>query len=340
MKLSMTNPSIRFPLVALAAACAFLLIVSASDAKKHLEAKEIHARHLGDEIGADCAMCHGDKLKDKGVKSIYPAPAACAECHDDAGKLDYEADKSKRRDILFSHGDHLDLGRKCADCHKGASKSEVKMPDHDSCRKCHQDDLDELRCVRCHINWGAIDMKALSSFTHKNDYLKRHPDFARKSSAVCAQCHTENYCLDCHSKHSGIKPGLKFPEKVRANTIHRGDYVAVHRIEAKTDSSTCLKCHGVNACQACHARNNLSARSTETAFAHPDGWMTAGLKDFHGIKARQEIVTCAGCHNGGGKGDCRTCHAPGSMGGNPHPDGFSSGGIDRSSHPMCRQCHK
>ncbi len=338
MRKILHQSTLRFFLVATGVACAFLLVtVSLSDAKKGQGEKEIHAMHLGDSVEAECTMCHVEKPKDKGVLSVFPMIASCKNCHDDAGKLGYRQQKSKRRDILFSHADHIGIGKKCADCHRGKEKTQVEIPDHDSCRACHQKDLSELRCVKCHINWGAIDMKTLSSFTHENDYLKRHADFARKSAATCAQCHTENYCLDCHAKHAGIKPGLKFPEKVRGNTIHRGDYISVHKMEARTDSSTCLKCHGVNACQTCHARRGLSARSTTTAFTHPDGWVVPGSKNHHGVKARQEIVSCASCHNRGGKGDCRTCHTA-ANGINPHPKNFG-GGLSKS-HPMCAQCHK
>lgn len=312
-----------------------LISTPPAGAKTGLDKAALHAKHL--EEGLDCTDCHGDKPKDRGVMSAYPDAKVCLECHDNVKELGFRPRKSERRNILFSHGDHLDLDLACRDCHKGKTAVGTALSTHASCKECHQEDLDATLCAKCHIPLKAIGLKALASYTHANDYLGRHPEYARKSAKSCAQCHVESYCLDCHNKHEGLKPSLKYPEKVRANLIHRGDWETAHRFEAKLDASSCLKCHTPKTCNQCHLRRGVGARGNQTHFKHPAGWMSKGSGKFHGDEARARIVTCASCHDRGGAGDCRTCHAA-SLGVNPHPKGWNDKRL-KKSHPMCAECH-
>jgi hypothetical protein len=272
--------------------------------------------------------------------TIPTAEKTCSQCHEKLADMGFEQGKPSRRMLNFSHAPHIGYGKKCLDCHKGAEPNAAAMPKHAQCMECHKDDFDGMLCAKCHFDFAAMGLKKLSSYTHANDFKSRHAEYARKSAQGCVQCHTESYCLDCHSKHEGLKPSLKFPEKVRAGLIHRGDWMTVHRVEAKVDSASCLKCHVTGECDKCHTAQHVSSSKDldKLAFSHPAGWATnKDSKNFHGEKARQDIVSCAGCHNRGGPGDCRTCHAA-STGNNPHPKGWSPG--ISQSEKMCAGCHK
>ncbi|MBZ0271879.1 cytochrome c3 family protein [bacterium] len=306
-------------------------------ADKGVAPEKVHGIHLVPDFGMECANCHTGIAADSGVMTKPVSTAVCAECHDDAKSVGFVERKSERRDILFSHAAHMEVDLECSACHAGETPTAIKMPNHASCKDCHAEDLDKMLCRKCHIGMEPMGLKKLASFEHANDFLSRHPEYARKSAVSCAQCHTESYCLDCHSKKEDLKPSLKYPEKVRAGLIHRGDWQTTHRFEAKVDASDCMKCHGISECNSCHAQSGVGARGDKTHYKHPAGWMSEGSPNFHGKKARTEIVNCASCHDRGGPGDCRTCHRE-SLGLNPHPKNWDPGRMDRSDR-MCAECH-
>ncbi|MCZ7584622.1 MAG: cytochrome c family protein [Deltaproteobacteria bacterium] len=326
-----------FVLAALAAGFV-LMQVTAVPAAEKLTRDQIHGIHLKDDVGLECPVCHVDKSDDAGVMRFTPRETTCKECHDDPKELGFVEGKVVRRGILFDHKTHIaDMDKTCQECHQETDKTRVQLPSHKNCVECHQEDLDKMLCGKCHIDLAAIGLKALSSYSHKADFMSRHDEYARNSMKSCAQCHTESFCLDCHNKHESLKPSLKYPEKTTANLIHRGDWETAHRFEARTDPASCLRCHGVNACNTCHAERGVGARADATALDHPAGWMTKGSGDFHGDKARAEIVTCASCHDRGGPGDCRTCHRE-SSGLNPHPQGWDPKNMTKKDR-MCAECH-
>ena len=310
-------------------------------AKPKLPPEKVHQIHLGPKVGLECTQCHEAYPKDNGVMTIPSLTKTCSQCHEKIADMGFEQGKPARRPINFSHAPHVEYGKKCVDCHKGAEPGTIATAKHPQCTECHKDDFEGMLCAKCHYDFAAMGLKKLSSYKHANDFMSRHAEYARKSAQACVQCHSETFCLDCHSKHEGLKPSLKYPERVRANLIHRGDWITMHRIEAKVDSSSCLKCHVTAECNTCHASRGVSSSTkdfSKLAFSHPPGWATnTNSKDFHGKAAREDIVSCAGCHNRGGPGDCRTCHAA-SKGLNPHPKGWDPQGRSMSDK-MCAGCH-
>lgn len=307
-------------------------------AKSKVDSTAIHGKHLSSDIGLECAVCHADVAKDKGIMQVFPSSSSCKDCHDDPAQVGFEQRKSEKRGVAFAHKDHLELGKTCADCHlKDPKATQLTMPTHEQCKECHASDYEQMLCAKCHISFGELGLTKLASYKHANDFKSRHAEFARREARSCAQCHTESYCLDCHNKHEDLKPSLKYPEKVRTNMIHRGDWMTAHRIEAKVNSASCLKCHGVKYCTDCHNLKGVGAKAEKGFFQHPTGWMSKGSSDFHGTKARTEIVSCASCHDRGGAGDCRTCHR-GSLGLNPHPEGWDGNGMSKKER-VCAECH-
>ncbi len=310
---------------------------------------KIHFNHdLHTEMDKDCSKCHAGVLTDKGIYRLLPDKPSCAECHDVKDKDqcgtchsapgDAKAPKKKARKTNFLHSSPKEHQGECSLCHKNLDTKPHKPGDHESCGQCHKEDIKNLLCAKCHRDMNFAGLNQMNRFKHENNFLKEHGSYAGKSVLTCTQCHTESYCTDCHGKKAGLKPSIKYPESVKRNFIHRGDYITLHRIEAKADNSSCLRCHAQKDCSACHKRSNVSPASKKGFYKHPPGWMSKASPNYHGEEARKNILSCASCHDGGGPGDCTTCHRA-SSGLNPHPKGFGkTRGMDTSNR-MCAKCH-
>lgn len=308
-----------------------------------------HSAHQ--EALDDCDACHAAIRKDQGLFKMRPEKKTCAQCHDveakdQCGNCHTNAAhpsgwKREARQTNFLHSVHAAQLKNCRSCHAGDLDAKVvKKGDHAGCGKCHDQDIRDLLCAKCHRDFAAVGLKALNEFTHEGNFLKEHKDYARRSLRVCAQCHREAYCQDCHSRKAGLQPSLKYPEQVRRNFVHRGDVLTMHRLEAKTDDSACLKCHARSECRTCHERQNVAATVKQPAGRHPAGWVAKGGANFHGGAARRDIVSCATCHHGKGPGYCVDCHAA-SLGIDPHPRGWRDKvrGMNTNDR-MCARCHK
>lgn len=299
------------------------------------------------KMESECSDCHKEALEDSGLAKTHPKMALCGNCHDIeekngclvCHKVPKVKGKTKRelRKINFLHSAHGEKIKECAMCHTNMDAKPHKPGNHESCGKCHKQDIESLMCAKCHrkLNWAGI--VKVKGFKHESGYFETHGKSAGKSTRVCSQCHTQNFCTDCHGRRTGIKPSFKYPEKAGRGFMHHGDWLTLHRIEAKTGKLDCLKCHGQKDCSSCHMKSKISPASDKTFFGHPAGWLSKSSGNFHGSKARENIVSCATCHEGGGPGDCVTCHKA-STGRNPHPPGFSGGGLDKNSR-MCSKCH-
>ena len=333
----------RLSLLVIIAALCFAFSAFAQNGKAVFK----HAEHKED---LTCASCHEGIVSDKGIFKMYPPQTLCGKCHEGIGEQGYvivppkpggpaEYGKAKRT-VNFLHSDHKDVMDDCELCHQDIDKKPHAAGSHKICGQCHEADIKNMLCAKCHREMAFAGLNKLTSYTHAANFLKEHSDYATRSVRTCTQCHTEAYCNDCHSRKSGrLKPSVKYPEAVRANFIHRGDYLTKHRIEARTDQTGCIKCHARKDCQACHDRYKVSARSDTLHYGHPKGWLSKGSKDFHGDEARRNIISCASCHENNGPGNCISCHKA-SLGVNPHPPGWSDRVRTQSkSDRMCANCH-
>ncbi len=308
-----------------------------------------HAAHQ--EALGDCHTCHTTLNTDQGLFKIRPTKKTCAECHDVDSKQQCgtchtnsahpSGWKREKRQSNFLHSTHAEQLNNCRNCHTGDLDARpVKKGDHTSCGKCHAKDIRDLLCARCHREFAAVGLMALNEFKHEDNFLKDHKTYAKRSLRTCTQCHREGYCQDCHARKAGLRPSLKYPEQVRRNFVHRGDVLTMHRLQAKTDDSGCLKCHARSECRTCHERRKVAATVKQPDERHPAGWLAKGSANFHGDQARRAIVSCATCHHGSGPGYCVDCHKA-SSGLNPHPKGWNDKvrGVDTNDR-MCAKCHK
>jgi hypothetical protein len=305
-----------------------------------------HKPHAENQVA--CVDCHGDVNTAKGLQRVLPAKAKCAECHDvksDCGTCHADAKKPKGygkawRRTNFVHAQHVEAEvlADCPSCHGTMESGASATLSHASCVECHKDDVDGLLCAKCHRDFNAVGLKALTSFSHKANFVTEHKEFARKSGATCAQCHQESFCLDCHNPREEVKPSVKYPEKVFRNFVHRGDWRTVHAMEAKADGATCLSCHKPGECKTCHERRGLDQEGDYRVRRHPNGWVSS-----HGTEARRNVLVCASCHDRGKESVCVKCHAGGGF--NPHPADWKQrlhnrNAIQHKDKRTCLTCHK
>lgn len=305
-----------------------------------------HRVHL--ESGSACPDCHADQLDDYRLTRSLPKKQQCAACHDvkadcqtcHTDPANPEQWKPEQRKTNFTHAVHRNSVEDCAFCHgTDLDAKPHQAGDHTRCGKCHAADIKAMLCAKCHRDLSFAVACDLAKFRHEVDFVDKHKIYTGRSLRVCGQCHRESYCNDCHSKKAGIKPSLKYPAQVSRSFIHRGDWVTVHRLEAKTDNSSCLKCHVRGECADCHERRRVSAVGDPLVGRHPAGWMAKGSPAFHGERARRDAMACSTCHHSAGPGYCVDCHKA-SLGLNPHPKGWEEkvNGLSTNDR-MCAICH-
>lgn len=311
-----------------------------------------HKRHI--EAKIDCLTCHEGIFESaSSTGSTLPKRKVCKTCHEDAEVArdapELDGMQPHRAGLYFSHEAHLPrVEENCLGCHAGIVKATrfgpETAPDMDTCTSCHKTELVKNECVGCHVRDRLVKIRPVRFLGHEGDWVQHHSDRARSNSAACAQCHAQSYCGDCHDRYQTLKPSTHYAEQVSRQLIHRGDYLSRHALEATGNSGQCLTCHSVSRCDSCHVQQGVSyagAISREQSLPrtpHPLAFMDRAAPEFHGRAARRDVVACASCHDQGPVSNCVSCHQSGRLGGNPHPQRFTSD-QNRAATPMCQWCH-
>lgn len=297
-----------------------------------------------------CNTCHAGARDPS--RPIVPEADDCKGCHENGAELlkrsvaPHDPDYPLGRAIRFSHQQHLDqpqIGGQCVKCHAGVvseKPGKTNFPPMSTCLSCHREDFDKARCTPCH-EAGHLRRLVPETFSrHDTGWLRRHGAAAKRVPEQCNQCHSESDCADCHDTTQRITVEARNPEKIEANFVHRGDFFTRHPIEARSQPTTCLKCHSTSSCDSCHTRYGVSGNAVGSPNPHPIGWVgpDTSSKNFHGRAARRDIVSCATCHEQGPATNCIRCHKVGGGGGNPHPSGWNSS--RGTGAAMCRYCHE
>lgn len=108
-------------------------------------------------------------------------------------------------------------------------------------------------CTKCHgYKKEPIDFER---YNHTPLFTDTHRMVAYQDDRVCAICHQQSFCSDCHGQVE-LKPSLKDQTRNYSRMQHRGDYLTRHRIEGRMDPTSCFRCHGTPAnsgtCRPCH----------------------------------------------------------------------------------------
>ena len=335
--------------------------------KLGLDCSKCHERAAGSTkssdllvpTGAACDGCHGPQHpKPEGE------PARCDKCHtavDDANRVTAGL-RMPRPLLTFNHRLHTKLGQDCESCHGDMSKvrlgSVLQLPSEQSCLSCHDGFTATDRCGACHPSGAdgklmvrAQDDRALPALVprgasswgmaHDLMFVEDHAVQAKTGSKMCATCHDDQFCIDCHDG------------PIRPMRIHSGDYLTIHAQDARAAVSDCSSCHRQQSfCLSCHERVGFADRQDDgfgiggNLQFHPEGWSgPPGMPQAHAHAAQRNIGACVSCHT---EDSCLACHATssGPMAGldvSPHgPDFARSPRCDAlASHNrrVCLRCH-
>ncbi len=322
---------------------------------------------------AECRTCHAID-RDKPTKSVASGkgPARCDACHTrytpDGGGM--ARVRIPIPNIKFDHKRHARDKIPCSTCHGDLLRDKVdlatraQLPTMSVCLTCHKPNLSRGRCTTCHLAGTGGFMQTsyasgkltpsgrLLGAAHTLQFARKHTAVAQSNPDYCSQCHTKEFCIDCHN---GV---------VKPMSFHVGDYLTMHTVEARRNTPNCSTCHRVQTfCVGCHSRSGVSADRRGSEFAgpstgiagrrfHPLGWVDvngvgtpqAGARGalHHAFQAQRNIRQCASCHR---EQFCVRCHTAqrGGFRVNPHPANWARSRRCRALSTrvgrMCSRCH-
>ena len=328
------------------------------------------SRRAGDDLlpgGASCDRCHGTDHGDlSGVTADATQPlATCATCH-----VGYRSDVGMRvarvdvppPNLRFDHAVHHRRNIGCSQCHGAvdqlAQAGRNAMPRMRSCLQCHAmpgPSRGKARgeCITCHLSRGGIIKTHFSSgklvpppwlggADHGPRWIETHKQAAGANSRLCASCHQEKECTDCHDG------------RVRPRRIHPNDWLSQHGVASRMASHRCTSCHRQQSfCVTCHTRLGITqsgpyaVQQGRGRFHPPPDIWTDGprRRGHHAGEARKNLEVCVGCHV---ERDCLACHATAARGGpsvghgtSPHSVGFTGRCAQafRRNPRACLVCH-
>lgn len=319
-------------------------------AHRELPCIRCHAAAPGSELASDslipteasCSPCHDDRLS-----RAVQTDATCGFCH--VGFVPPEVAGTSgivppsgfgEPRLRFSHRAHVDDGMACTSCHDVSGvrvATRAALPTMRQCFECHAPPAVGLAsapvasapstCETCHLadpdgvlttrfdDGGWMNPpRWMAGMRHDHEWLVRHRWVAADSGPMCAECHRESDCTDCHDG------------RIRPLRVHPGDYLSTHPVAARRDEPRCTSCHTVaQFCTECHARLGIAPIASSDVRSsmrfHPPAAVWTSGPNLHGREATRSMTSCASCH---AEDDCVICHgAPGiGSGVSPHPPGF------------------
>jgi hypothetical protein len=301
----------------------------------------------------ECETCHDLAAASKGAKT--DPPSACNVCHpgfDATVHLAPPKLDAPPANLNFNHQLHVQKKVDCATCHGAMTDVQLatrqQLPKMATCLKCHDGNQAPKECGVCHLKQpsGRLQLTFPSGILrpmqgdplgldHGPRYEFNHGNRASMDRGTCLSCHTESYCQTCHD-------ALQKPL-----SVHPNDFITLHPIQARQDSTRCSSCHRAQSfCAACHERSGVGQSSDRSLRArnvkvHPDynAWVEVPGPQHHGVAASRDMQSCVSCHR---EESCLTCHS--GMTGrqvNPHPDGFAAAckRVAASNDRACLKCH-
>jgi hypothetical protein len=274
----------------------------------------------GAAVAASCATCHARDF--------------CLTCHVDApDRAAIQAlERDPRSTAIVVHltppPSHADPGFETR--HNLAARRQPAQ-----CATCHTRES----CLTCHATTprvaaalpvrgpgrgvGAIIQRRRPAF-HGADFSRGHAAMAASTPTMCAGCHVQRDCLECHRPDAAAGPGY-----------HPAGFLARHPAAAYARETSCSDCHNAAGfCATCHAAAGVvSSGPLRSGYHDARGFFIAG----HGQAARQSLETCTACH---AERDCLPCHS--ALGGrrfDPHGPGFDAERLRRKNPQMCTVCH-
>lgn len=336
-----------------------------------------HRQHL--ERGATCSTCHPSvRASGQTADRNLPGHPECGACHDlEAARRGEQVkpaascstchpgfDPSVRKiparvelppaTVKFSHQLHLAQKVDCAVCHAGVEQADLAttrhLPKMKVCLECHDGVRASAECKSCHaaLPGGRLQLSFISGLLrpmrgnplgmdHGARFDLDHGARAAAARETCMACHAEHQCQACHDALQ------------RPLSIHPGDYLTLHPVDARLNATDCSSCHRAQSfCVACHARAGvMSAIDVHPslrgdAVVHPDRFefvTDRASPRHHGVQAARDLQSCISCHR---EESCMACHASrGPDRANPHGPGFQAAcrSIAAKNDRSCVRCH-
>jgi hypothetical protein len=298
---------------------------------------------------ASCLPCHAAQIR----RDESGGGEACDTCHvgfGDEGPRVVPESRFPTPRLRFSHAAHVSRGMACNSCHEGIERTTIATRDHlptmRRCFECH-DGRGEApsACSTCHVTLPDGRLRTrfpegqmnpprwLHGMRHDADWIVTHRWVGADHGDLCASCHAERDCADCHDG------------RVQRASVHPNDWLTLHAQQARRDEPRCTSCHSTqHFCLECHARVGVSPISAPNVRApgrfHPPPaeWIHGG--NGHGREARRSMSACVSCHV---ERDCTSCHGALGIGAgiSPHPPGFldDCGALLEANPRACRTCH-
>jgi hypothetical protein len=167
-----------------------------------------------------------------------------------------------------------------------------------------------------------VDLTAAGENVHPPDFGYRHGVFAATGALQCTECHSQQYCSDCHQAQD-------------SREFHPMNFLERHALEVFAGGADCQSCHSTEAfCRDCHVESGIASQGRLNVAFHSAQplWILA-----HGQAARIGMESCASCHR---QTDCLACHSTFlGRGVNPHGPGFDAQGMQSRNRVTCRWCH-
>ena len=324
--------------------------------------------------GEVCNLCH---MLDEDDPANADPPSACNTCHLEfdgtyTGDDPHEDPESAlyrpapvvipTANLKFNHKVHVDHNIPCESCHGGLENIAVannrnSLPVMGTCISCHTGVEAPDECSTCHLATPSgtlvtefeqgqmVPHGYYRNDAHDDDFIKNHAQVTREEQAYCENCHTPDYCVDCHN-------GVAKPTQ-----IHPANWILIHSISAKKNSLECASCHKQqDFCLDCHRRSGVvdldPYKDTSVAGFHPEGWVnqpgTLPVATHHMFEAQRNIRACASCHE---ERTCLKCHSAKTEVGygltrarrlNPHPPNFVQRckSMFSLNERSCMKCHE
>jgi len=277
----------------------------------------------GTEDGVErCATCHTQDrctachVNATAVSEIQALPAAPVHMTLPEAEARYPTPPShEARNFLESHADG-NGGAECSTCHT-----------QDDCASCHLDVRgNEFREVFAAADVVApgVGIEAVAPATHETPFfMVDHPTLATTDEGLCASCHTQPFCNDCH-------------DEARTPEFHEPNFVQRHSADAYGRNMECATCHSTEVfCRACHIESGMGGSGGRLSVGYHDAEPVWLLR--HGQAARQYLETCQSCHT---QRECVQCHSQGgTFGVNPHGPDFDARRAQERNPAVCFACH-
>jgi c(7)-type cytochrome triheme protein len=323
----------------------------------HVGARE--SERARDVIGAPesaCLPCHRADVRadPSSVATLQSGGQRCGLCHvgwDDTRPEIVPFSPTRPPRLEFSHRQHAREGVPCRRCHADLTddgERAMAMPTMRECRSCHGGDAEPSASGECRVcHQHRTDGRLVTRFPegsmnpprwlfgmhHDRDFLVRHRWVGADHGELCASCHAESECEQCHDG------------RVLVRSVHPNDWLTIHPNHARRDETSCQSCHSPQTfCLECHARIGVAEISAPLARSgrrfHPPAAQWTSGPNLHAREARFALSTCASCH---AEQDCVSCHAVLGVGAgvSPHPADFVArcGSLLAANPRACETCH-